>query len=99
MIWPVISGKFTVFGVVSKDLIPFLLLSQNRLLVINPVPIDDVSIEFKSDAWSLWDEEMSVFDSVWLYQQGINPIHPFQIVRRRCHPHQMRRDLVIEMGG
>ena len=40
---------------------------DDSVLVLDPVLVDHVSIEFKSDARTLRDDETSIFDSVGLY--------------------------------
>ena len=34
---------------------------------LDPEPFDHVSVELKSDAWTLRDDETALCDSVWLY--------------------------------
>ena len=40
---------------------------DDTVLALDPVPVDHVSIKFKSDARTLRDDETSIFDTVRLH--------------------------------
>ena len=40
---------------------------EYTISTLDPVPVDNVSVKQKSNAWALRDDEISVFDSVRFY--------------------------------
>src|ERR1041384_1350929 len=54
-------------------------------------------VPFDSGAWPIWNSEQAIRDPVWLRQDRIGPVLPFEPMRRFGYPHEMRGKLRIKM--